>query len=63
MWASADAGTTWTYMGPDAGVPNVAVFDLQLQQGTGKIFAFTFGRGVFVLTPPGSRAAVRGRAQ
>ena len=51
MWASADAGTTWTYMGPDAGVPNVAVFDLQRQEGTGKIFAFTFGRGAFVLTP------------
>ena len=63
MWASADAGTTWTYMGPDAGVPNVAVFDLQLQEATGKIFAFTFGRGAFVLTPPGSPAAVRGRAQ
>jgi photosystem II stability/assembly factor-like uncharacterized protein len=63
MWASADAGTTWTYMGPDAGVPNVAVFDLQRQEASGKIFAFTFGRGVFVLTPPGSPAAVRGRAQ
>jgi photosystem II stability/assembly factor-like uncharacterized protein len=60
MWASADAGTTWTYMGPDAGVPNVAVFDLQLQEGTGKIFAFTFGRGVFVLTPPRSAAALKG---
>jgi photosystem II stability/assembly factor-like uncharacterized protein len=63
MWASADAGTTWTYMGPDTGMPNVAVFDLQRQEATGKIFAFTFGRGLYVLTPPGSPAALRGRAQ
>ena len=62
MWASADAGATWTYMGPDAGVPNVAVFDLQRQEATGKIFAFTFGRGAFVLTPPGGPAAIGARS-
>jgi photosystem II stability/assembly factor-like uncharacterized protein len=51
MWASADSGATWTYMGPEAGIPNVAVFDLQIQASTRKVYAFTFGRGVFVLTP------------
>ena len=51
VWASRDGGTTWAYMGPEAGIPNAAVFDLQIQASTGKVFAFTFGRGAFVLTP------------
>jgi hypothetical protein len=51
VWASRDGGGTWAYMGPDAGIPNVAVFDLQIQVSTRKVFAFTFGRGAFVLTP------------
>jgi hypothetical protein len=51
VWASRDGGGTWAYMGPEAGLPNVAVFDLQIQASTRKVFAFTFGRGAFVLTP------------
>jgi hypothetical protein len=51
VWASSDGGGTWAYMGPNAGLPNVAVFDLQIQASTRKVFAFTFGRGAFVLTP------------
>jgi hypothetical protein len=38
-------------MGPEAGLPNVAVFDLQIQASTRKVFAFTFGRGAYMLTP------------
>jgi hypothetical protein len=52
MWGSRDGGATWTYMGPEVGVPNVAVFDLQIQASTRKVFGFTFGRGAFMLTPP-----------
>jgi hypothetical protein len=51
VWASRDGGTTWAYMGPDSGLPNTAVFDLQIQASTRKVFAFTFGRGAYVLTP------------
>jgi hypothetical protein len=51
VWATRDGGATWAYMGPEAGLPNVAVFDLQIQVSTRKVFAFTFGRGAFVLTP------------
>jgi hypothetical protein len=51
VWASRDGGATWAYMGPEAGLPNAAVFDLQIQASTRKVFAFTFGRGAFVLTP------------
>jgi hypothetical protein len=51
VWASNDAGATWAYMGPEAGIPNVAVFDLQIQASTRKVFAFTFGRGAFMLAP------------
>ncbi len=51
VWATGDGGATWAYMGPEAGLPNVAVFDLQIQASTRKVFAFTFGRGAYVLTP------------
>jgi hypothetical protein len=44
-------------MSPESGLPNSAVFDLPVQASTGKVFAFTFGRGAFVLTPPASGAA------
>jgi photosystem II stability/assembly factor-like uncharacterized protein len=50
VWASNDGGATWAYLGIDAGLPGVAVFDLQIQASTRKVFAFTFGRGAFVLT-------------
>jgi photosystem II stability/assembly factor-like uncharacterized protein len=61
VWASNDAGATWAYMGPDAGLPNTAVFDLQIQVSTGKVFAFTFGRGAFSLTRTAAPAAVKYR--
>lgn len=51
VWATRDGGATWAYMGPEAGIPNAAVFDLQIQASTRKVFAFTFGRGAFMLTP------------
>jgi len=38
-------------LGPEMGMPNVPVFDLQFQRSTGRLFAFTYGRGAFVLAP------------
>jgi len=62
VWASNDAGATWSYMGPQTGLPNVQVLDLQIQASTGKVFAFTFGRGAFALTrTSGQAVAARGR--
>lgn len=55
MWASRDGGASWAYMGPGSGMPNTAVFDVQIQASTGKVFAFTFGRGAYVLMPPAAR--------
>jgi hypothetical protein len=51
VWGSRDGGSSWTHMGPEVGMPNVAVFDLKIHAATGKVFAFTFGRGAFVFTP------------
>jgi len=33
----------------DAGLPNVQVFDLQIQASTRQVFAFTYRRGAVVL--------------
>ncbi len=55
VWKTADGGATWTDLGPASGMPNVAVFDLKIQPETGRVFAFTYGRGAFMLDP---RAAV-----
>ncbi|HSH95764.1 MAG TPA: Calx-beta domain-containing protein, partial [Roseimicrobium sp.] len=49
IWASSDAGTNWSHMGPNQGIPNVAVFDLQLNPTTGQLIAFTHGRGAYRL--------------
>ncbi|HVO26251.1 MAG TPA: hypothetical protein VMW56_21770 [Candidatus Margulisiibacteriota bacterium] len=49
VWKSTDGANTWTHMGPETGMPNVAVFDLEIHATTRRPFAFTYGRGAFVL--------------
>jgi hypothetical protein len=36
-------------MGPEVGMPNVVVNDLQLNPATSRLLAFTYGRGAFAL--------------
>jgi hypothetical protein len=56
LWYSTDGGARWDHMGPEVGLPNVAVSDVRIHPKTRRVFAFTFGRGVFVL----DGAALRG---
>jgi hypothetical protein len=49
VWKSSDGAGTWTHMGPESGMPNVAVFDLEIHAATRRPFAFTYGRGAFVI--------------
>ena len=49
VWKSTDGAGTWTHMGPESGMPNVAVFDLEIHPTVRRPFAFTYGRGAFVL--------------
>src|SRR5262249_8320794 len=51
VWVSTDGGGTWTHQGPEIGMPNVAVFDLKIQPGSGRVFAFTHGRGAWMYDP------------
>jgi hypothetical protein len=46
---TADGGTTWSHMGPAIGMPNVAVFELQMPVAN-RLVAFTHGRSAFILT-------------
>jgi photosystem II stability/assembly factor-like uncharacterized protein len=48
VWKSTNAGTSWLHMGPETGMPNVAVFDLETSPA-GRLVAFTHGRGAFAL--------------
>lgn len=50
VWNSTNGGTTWTVTG--TGMPYVAVFDLQLNATTGRLIAFTHGRGAFAMLQP-----------
>jgi len=52
VWRSMNAGVSWTHMGPESGLPNVAVFDLEISPGSGRLVAFTHGRGAFALQSP-----------
>lgn len=47
VWKSIDAGVTWEHFGPDRGMPNITVNDIQISEHTGRIVAFTHGRGAF----------------
>jgi uncharacterized protein (TIGR03437 family) len=47
VWKSADEGMTWEHFGPDRGMPNITVNDIRIGEGTGRIIAFTHGRGAF----------------
>lgn len=49
VWKSTDGAQSWIHLGPETGMPNVAVFELQIAERTGQIVAFTFGRGAFLL--------------
>jgi photosystem II stability/assembly factor-like uncharacterized protein len=55
VWVSGDGGAHWGHIGPELGLPNAPVYDLKYQSATRRVFAFTFGRGAFVL-PPGLSA-------
>jgi hypothetical protein len=57
VWNSANGGSTWTHMGPEIGLPNVAVFELQIDDTTNRLVAFTHGRSALAFeisdtTPP-----------
>jgi hypothetical protein len=49
VWKSRDGAATWAHMGPESGMPNVAVFDVQIHPTVRRPFAFTHGRGAFVI--------------
>jgi hypothetical protein len=51
VWKSTDGGSldSWTFMGPQSGMPNVPVFDLVFNPVDGHLYAFTYGRGAFKL--------------
>jgi hypothetical protein len=59
VWKSTNAAANWIHMGPESGMPNVAVFDLEIS-AAGRLVAFTHGRGAFaLLTPPRIIAGTR----
>lgn len=48
VWRSTNGGSSWLQMGPNnAGMPNIAVFEMQITRT--KVAAFTHGRGAYVL--------------
>jgi hypothetical protein len=49
LWKSADGGTTWSKQGLELGVPNVAVYDIQINPATDRTVVFTYGRGAYRL--------------
>lgn len=50
VWNSTDGGSNWVVVG--TGFPSVALYDLQINAFTGRLIAFTHGRGAFALTQP-----------
>ena len=51
LWHSNDGGARWIKDGLDVGLPNVSVYDIQINPATNRTVIFTYGRSAFVLTP------------
>jgi photosystem II stability/assembly factor-like uncharacterized protein len=49
LWVSSDGGATFAKVGREAGLPPVAVHDIQINPTTNRTVIFTFGRGAFEL--------------
>jgi uncharacterized protein (TIGR03437 family) len=50
LWHSGDRGSSWQRMGPEAGLPNVPVYDIKINPATKRAVAFTYGRGAYMLS-------------
>jgi len=51
LWRSSDGAATWQRMGPETGIPNAPVWDIQINSVTDRTVVFTYGRGAYVMTP------------
>jgi photosystem II stability/assembly factor-like uncharacterized protein len=51
LWHSNDGGASWIKDGLDVGLPNVSVYDIQINPTTNRTVIFTYGRSAYVLTP------------
>jgi photosystem II stability/assembly factor-like uncharacterized protein len=51
LWHSNDGGANWIKDGLAVGLPNVSVYDIQINPTTNRTVIFTYGRGAYVLTP------------
>ena len=49
LWRSTDGGTSWSKQGLEVGIPNAAVFDIQINPTTDSTIVFTYGRGAYRL--------------
>ncbi|HYJ07338.1 MAG TPA: hypothetical protein VEX43_19570 [Chthoniobacterales bacterium] len=54
VFRSADGGSTWLTAGED--LPNVPVTDLEYRAASNSLYAATFGRGIYALPLPATRA-------
>jgi uncharacterized protein (TIGR03437 family) len=50
LWHSSDSGSSWQHMGPESGLPNAPVYDIKINPSTKRAFAFTYGRGAYMLS-------------
>ncbi len=49
LWQSTDGGVTWSKQGLEVGIPNVPVYDVQINPTTNITMVFTYGRGAYRL--------------
>jgi hypothetical protein len=48
LWRSTDGAATWQKMGPETGLPNASVYDIQINPTTDRTVVFTYGRGAYL---------------
>lgn len=50
LWHSNDGGESWIKDGLDVGLPNVSVYDIQINPTTNRTVIFTYGRSAYALS-------------
>jgi len=50
LWRSTNGAASWVRMGPQTGLPNASIYDIQINPATGRTVVFTYGRGAYQLS-------------
>jgi hypothetical protein len=58
LWYTTDAGTNWLR---EPTIPPVTIYQMRVRKSDRKLFVYTFGRGIWIVTLPGNTTGAGGQ--